>query len=385
MIPSLQHASYEISGPAAKLMDSNTEFFKLCHEVRKNLWRAAGSGERLEPSAAKSIYGTLLFLNVLERRFNDAEANIAHLRSLSEKPSVRLTTHIATNSIVQAMRCGGLPSVLCEHLGSVIADLPWEVVGSEIRRLSADLEILSPAFIDGLVETNCKELHSSGGLLGHETAAFLIRMRFYREVMLHFRNDLREVLEDEIRSKNVSTDANRRSSSGSLDGARDLSSVVIGIWDSGIDLEHFDTKMAASGGRSSIAWDHDGRPTDGALPFLNPEQLSKLPELIDLVRGFGETRVGTRSEYSERFGREIASLKSEEVTPFLEELELIADYIHGTHLAGVAIEGNPFAKLLSVRVTWEHRFTTEASFDLNRLRVQANLYRGRLSPTHTLQ
>jgi len=200
-------------------------------------------------------------------------------------------------------------------------------------------------------------------------------MRFYRDVMLRFRNDLRDILEDTIRTKSASTGVNRHSASGTLDAAHDLSPVVIGIWDSGVDLDHFGSRMATSGGRSSIAWDHNGQPTDGALPFLNPEQLSKLPKLIDLVRGFGETRVGTRSPYSESFGQEIASLRSSEVTPFLEELELIAEYVHGTHLAGVAIDGNPFARLLSVRVTWEHRFTTEASFDLNRLRVQANLYR----------
>jgi hypothetical protein len=375
MIPSLLHVSYDISGAAAKLMDSDSGFSKLCHEVRSNLCLAAHNGERLEPPIAKDIYGTLLFLDVLENRFDDAETDIAQLRSLSEKPPVRLTTHIATYSIVQAMRRGGLPSVLRSHFENVIADLPWEVVGSEIRRLSADLEILSRAFIDGLVEANCKEIHASGEPLGHETAAFLIRMRFYRDVMLRFRDDLRDVLEDNISTKGAPAGVNRRSGSGTLDAAHNFSPVVIGIWDSGVDLDHFASRMATSGGRSSIAWDHHGQRTDGALPFLSREQLSKLPELIDLVRGLGETRVGTRSQYSERFAREIASLKSDEVTPFLEELELIADYVHGTHLAGVAIEGNPFAKLLSVRLTWEHRFTTEASFDLNRLRVQANLYR----------
>jgi len=142
MIPCLLHASYDISGPAAKLMDSDTEFIKLCHEVRSNLRLAAHNGERLEPPIAKDIYGTLLFLDVLESRFDDAEADIAQLRSLSEKLSVRLTTHIATYSIIQAMRRDGLPSVMREHLENVLANLPWELVGSEIRRLSADLEIL---------------------------------------------------------------------------------------------------------------------------------------------------------------------------------------------------------------------------------------------------
>jgi len=133
MIPCLLHASYDISGPAAKLMDSDTEFIKLCHEVRSNLRLAVHNGERLEPPIAKDIYGTLLFLDVLESRFDDAEADIAQLRSLSEKLSVRLTTHIATYSIIQAMRRDGLPSVMREHLENVLANLPWELVGSEIR------------------------------------------------------------------------------------------------------------------------------------------------------------------------------------------------------------------------------------------------------------
>ena len=40
---------------------------------------------------------------------------------------------------------------------------------------------------------------------------------------------------------------------------------------------------------------------------------------------------------------------------FQEELSLAGVYTHGTHVAGIAVEGNPFARVFTATMLWEHR------------------------------
>ncbi|MGA0026072.1 MAG: S8 family serine peptidase [Marivivens sp.] len=53
--------------------------------------------------------------------------------------------------------------------------------------------------------------------------------------------------------------------------------------------------------------------------------------------------------------RVVATLKPEQVKQFQEELSLAGLYTHGTHVAGIAVEGNPFARVFTATMRWEHR------------------------------
>jgi subtilisin family serine protease len=53
--------------------------------------------------------------------------------------------------------------------------------------------------------------------------------------------------------------------------------------------------------------------------------------------------------------RVVSSLQPEQVKQFQEELSLVSVYTHGTHVAGIAVEGNPFARVFTATMLWEHR------------------------------
>jgi subtilisin family serine protease len=51
----------------------------------------------------------------------------------------------------------------------------------------------------------------------------------------------------------------------------------------------------------------------------------------------------------------IAALKRDEVNQFLEDFSALGMWAHGTHVAGIATDGNPFAQVTAVAMHWSNK------------------------------
>src|SRR5215467_3445073 len=51
----------------------------------------------------------------------------------------------------------------------------------------------------------------------------------------------------------------------------------------------------------------------------------------------------------------MAAMKPNEVKPFIEQLSLAGNYMHGTHVAGILMDGNPYARLVVGRLTFDYK------------------------------
>ena len=57
--------------------------------------------------------------------------------------------------------------------------------------------------------------------------------------------------------------------------------------------------------------------------------------------------------------RYMSSLSSEQVKPTVEDLNLFGNWSHGTHVTGIALAGNPFARVVVGRITFDHHMIPE--------------------------
>jgi hypothetical protein len=125
--------------------------------------------------------------------------------------------------------------------------------------------------------------------------------------------------------------------------------VGIGIWDSGVDLGLFKTTPG-----KGIAFDRESRPAKDLLRPLGESQ-ANWPQLKQLIKGSMDLGAALDTEDARVLKRVVATLKPEQVKQFQEELSLAGLYTHGTHVAGIAVEGNPFARVFTATMLWEHR------------------------------
>jgi subtilisin family serine protease len=55
------------------------------------------------------------------------------------------------------------------------------------------------------------------------------------------------------------------------------------------------------------------------------------------------------------FKKDISQLKPEQMQPFIEENSATGNYSHGTHVAGIVLAGNPYARLVTARIPFDYK------------------------------
>ncbi|MBL7839673.1 MAG: S8 family serine peptidase [Cyclobacteriaceae bacterium] len=145
--------------------------------------------------------------------------------------------------------------------------------------------------------------------------------------------------------------------------------VIVAVWDTGVDPAPYEAslwinKKEIAGNNKDddkngfiddvhgIPFDKDNRPTVGSL--LEPRQLTySVKELQVWMKGAMDLQNGIQSPEGTQFQQKAMALKPEEGIPFQEDLNWYSTYAHGTHVAGITLSGNPAAKLMYARMTYD--------------------------------
>jgi subtilisin family serine protease len=280
----------------------------------------------------------------------------AQVRNLQDKPAGKLTSGVMGELAAQVRAEGGDASTQATRMQALVTQrfgaMPWADVQVPIKGMKGQFEVSSPTLVVGSVRAGMDPAARNANMkMDAGAVAALIGARAQMDQLLPLRQaivaGLTTVIDGQAKAEAKPDIWTPRQFA--LPASAKAQPVVVAIWDSGVDLALFKASPARG-----LAFAADGKPSPDLLRPLGDAK-ERWPQIRSLVKGSMDLRAALDTEDARKLKATASGLKAEQVKPFQEDMSLASLYTHGTHVAGIAVEGNPFASVYAVSMLWDHR------------------------------
>ncbi len=374
----LPRHEYKIKMTAVELLGNDKALMKLANQVRKDLEADLKKYEIEDKTTLKGYYGGLGVIAMLDGRYDDYLKYREMVVDLEEKEAVKLTNGLFTRSYIKALKSGKeeLEPIITKVLTHLVNELPYEVVSDEIKGSKARAEIINENLILGSIEASVQPiLDESDGVMSKDIAQRLVGSGYTIRNFLPYSHIVVDVYSAYLDANAVEKEDIWEARDVALSGNEKGSPVVIAVWDSGTDVDCFKGNLFTNEGETpgngkdddnngyvddahGIAYTlHSDKTTEMLYPIGDVE--ADRPRLQMLMKGLTDLTSNIDSEESSQLKKMLGTLEQAEVQPFIEDISKYGNYCHGTHVAGIAMRDNPYARILTTRLTFGHTMIPE--------------------------
>ena len=315
--------------------------------------RADLSGFDIRDAATqRQYYGAMTAIAQLKEDWAAVPGWTAKTRAQQAKASVQLTSGLIAELLAE-QRSGQRDSAWVQsEVQRRFAALPWETVQDAIKSTKGGLETFSPELIKGAFQSQLDVMARNGNMVVPETVALaIVQTRAQLEMIgpnkAALVAGLQAVIDAQARSV-AKPDIWTPRTFAIAPGAS-AKPVTVAVWDSGVDLALFKTATARG-----MAFDEDGKPAAALLRPLG-DAAPRWAQLRETIKGSMDQRAALDTPEARAYRARIAALKADEVKAFITDSQLAGLYAHGTHVAGIAVDGNPFASVYAATMLWSHQ------------------------------
>jgi subtilisin family serine protease len=357
-VPQFQYA---ISGKVEDLVRSEQAFRPFASQMRKNVESVLRDYEIDDAATKRSLLSTLAALDILEGHDDAARGRLDEIKALEEKPAAKALSGLISRSILDARRESGdanspaYRKAVYAAVTRALDGLPFDVVQNDLKSTKASVEIVSEGLLVGQLQASYDPVVEKTGGLSSELADALPGIRMLLVERIPLKDTLNEALGTYLSAHAKEKKDIWAAREVTLEPGKQYQPVNVAVWDSGVDLPIFrDRVLENSAGQPAVlAYDIDSRKTTGNLYPLSTAQAARFSEAKKELKGLSDLQANVESPESTALKQTIAKLKPDQVKPFIEEISLFGDYAHGTHVAGILTAGNPYARLVVGRITFD--------------------------------
>ncbi len=376
----LPRITYTIESAPSELLLDKEQLSALAGKLETDVQKILDEYEIEDVATVKGYMMDLRNAAALEGDFKKAIEFSAKIRDMQDKPADKLTSGLSTETIFAALDQGldiqssQFKEKFKQDYTSKIKDLPWDIVQDNIESSKGSMEIYNRNLLLGLVKSRMDPGALESKQLDIGSVSRLVNYRVLMDFILPAKDVIVDVLTTYIAANRVEKPDIWEARKVDLTNTDGLTDVVVAIWDSGIDAEIFIPKGQMWKNKGELpgdgidndkngwiddlyGWAHNltGHKTTGEL-FTLPENIaSRYDELVSLSKGLSDINASVDSQEASDLKKYLSGLAPEEVDAFLLDLGYFGNYTHGTHVAGIAAEGNPAIKLMAGRITFDHK------------------------------
>ena len=359
-VADLPRFTYKIDGTVEDLVRNDAKFKPFAAQVRHDLESVLAKYDIQDKSTMRQILGELAQLDMLDGNYDSALARIAQVKDLEDKPAGKFLSGMISRAIVAGVHANpdrtsaAYKAAVEQSMKTELAAMPYDVIANDVKEMKEGAELLGEGRLIGAVREVLQPAVDKNGSLSSDLAPTVVRIKFTMDYILPLKSTLVDVDTTYLAANKVDKPDIWEARAVTLPADGKYTPVRIGIWDSGVDTKLYPNNLVKVDGKVPvIAFDRYSKPATGELEPIPEALKNKVPQLKSTLKGFSDLQSNIDSPEATQVKNYLSTLKPEEYKAFAEEIGLTSDWMHGTHVAGIAVAGNPYARLVVARIEFD--------------------------------
>ncbi|MCK9996546.1 MAG: S8 family serine peptidase [Candidatus Krumholzibacteria bacterium] len=374
--------SYPLDGTVTELLEKPNQMKALRKQFRADIESDLATYEITDVATLKGIYQNLALLDLAQAEYKSALDHLNRITAMEDKEAARLMGGMTTKAFIAAKdKVRGsatqkeFHAAFARELEVYLFALPYRVVQDKVKADKARAEYLSENLLMGVVQSQIEPAAKAMGGLSSDLAAAVIGIRYALDERLALNPVIVSVYGKYLDANKVEKANIWPQRELILSSEEDLEPIVVGIWDSGVDVNVFKGQMFINENEvkdgtdtdgngfiddiNGIAYDMNGVANTDMLHPLG-DQDGKLSSVFQYMQGFTDMTANVDSPEATAVRTRMKNIPPDQVGDFLTTLGFGGLYMHGTHVGGIAAKDNPFARLLVARIAFDYHPTPQA-------------------------
>lgn len=372
----LPRHTYQVSGTALEILNDSAKFETLLDQRIADLKSDLEKYEILDTATLRNYYDRLTTAYAVKGDYQTAESfsNLEFgLLTKAEDKAVHghsLQATIAGLKVGSDLKDPKFIEVFKRELKERYTKQPIELTRNRLIATRTQAGYISRKLVEESIVSSVQPLlDAANGTLSAELVDSLIDLKNTLEWGLSIIPHAAEVFGEILDShENAAKPASKwEPRLAELTSETKAQPINLAVWDSGVDVSIYEKNLWRNSAETINGKDDDGNgfiddvhgiafslernPAVGPLGSLDGLR-GNLDQYLQFLEVNSDLNEGIQNETTERFQEFRRNLRGDELREFNDGLDRISTYVHGTQVAGIAIAGNPFARLVHVTENW---------------------------------